>query len=116
MDKQTIADELASLAGWKYGSMTDPAIEGLARGWSKGARLLLYGQHPFPVGSLDALEAFRREKLPGWEWDHIHNVGGPVGWRVQMSRGEIVYRWYTGPDEWTARASALIAAAKENKP
>jgi hypothetical protein len=107
MDKQTIADELARLAGWS----TDGEV--WSRYGKKSGGRHYQRKHPFPVGSLDALEAFRRERLPGWEL-----------WAIEMST-----KWYravyrttdrashvdgAGPDEWTARASALVAAAKEN--
>lgn len=109
---QELADRLAELAGWKYGSMTDPAIKGLARGWSKGTNLLLYGQHPYPVGSLDALEAFRREQLPEWVyWDASSNGRTalyPFIFELSASISRSVKAH--GPDEWTARAAALIAA------
>lgn len=115
MTAQELADRLAELAGWKYGSMTDPAIKGLARGWSKGTNLLLYGQHPYPVGSLDALEAFRREQLLGWEWDCVRWYGPDNCHAKVREKGCPPNRhpatWPgDGPDEWTARASALIAA------
>ena len=69
--------------------------------------------HPFPVNSLDALEAFRREQLPGWEWWN-------VGWQQERVEAGMMQRETArllkkyGPDEWTARAAALIAA-KEAK-
>lgn len=61
------------------------------------------------LGSLDALEAFRRERLPGWEWWN-------VGWQQDRVEAGMVHRETArlikkyGPDEWTARAAALIAA------
>lgn len=63
------------------------------------------------LGSLDALEAFRRERLPGWEWDSIDRES-PTEWTAGlgiMGHGPVIRE--SGPDEWSARASALIAAS-----
>lgn len=115
MDKQTIADELAALAGWRKDSM------GV---WDRERRQL---NHPYPVGSLDALEAFRRERLPGVMLSYLHdysdtNPEADPRFRceasiVRMTDGRPDGCWIkSGRTMWSSYASALIAAAKENKP
>jgi len=107
MTSQQIADELARIAGWTR----------TADGWWRHPNGLDETQNcPVKIGSLDALEAFRRERLPGWEWG-LHARDNGNKWKSWLtSVGDPADMFIgTGPDEWTARASALIAASKENK-
>lgn len=105
---QALADRLAELAGWKKDSM------GV---WERDGHRQI--DHPYPPNSLDALERWRGENLLGeWRWgkidfwgtvDAMLCYGNPMamGSKYRVLRGR-------GPDEWTARAAALIAA-KESK-
>jgi len=100
---QELADRLAELAGWKY----DSAGFGVRQGDRD------HQGHPFPIGSLDALEAFRREQLEGWVWYRIDTMGDGGKWRCFMARrqpAKIINSPTELPDEWAARAAALIAA------
>lgn len=105
MNSQALADRLAELAGWRKDAM------GV---WDRERRQL---NHPFPVGSLDALERWRGELLKGWEWYFIHaDAGLDNDWNVCVYRnGGPPYIQRHGPDEWTARAAALIAAKESSK-
>lgn len=110
MNSQALADRLAELAGWR---------------WDKNEKIWKHDRlgnafyHGIDVGSLDALERWRGENLLGeWRWgkidfwgtvDAMLCYGNPMamGSKYRVLRGR-------GPDEWTARAAALIAA-KESK-
>ena len=111
---QQLADRLAELAGWKY----EPRFEGHKPWYHDGCP---WHEHPFPVGSIDALEAFRREQLAGWAWHRIllpdpwddpDNPQSPVEVTL-LSR--MVRKKGLGEDEWTARAAALVAAKEQSK-
>ena len=109
MNSQQLADRLAELAGW-YPNESRWTRE-VPQGWDHTPPHV----HPFPVGSLDALERWRGENLPGWEFWAIY---GPIPesseWSVTIgsdpSKSGIVVG---GPTEWDARAAALVAAKEQ---
>jgi hypothetical protein len=108
MTSQQLADRLAELAGWF------PTSEGWARKDGPHSECPL-GFHPYEVGSLDALERWRGEWLNGWEWACVF---GPTGmeqlWTSMLSADNKFDAEGAGPDEWTARAAALIAAKESS--
>lgn len=122
MTSQQLADELARIAGW----VKDTTVPRL---WTRPfngnpADLEERRSHPFKIGSIDALEAFRRERLPGWWFYDIGRLIGRNDYEATMVHETTTHDSWgfvgplaggQGPDEWSARASALIAASKENK-
>jgi hypothetical protein len=117
MNSQQLADRLAEIAGWKYEECRyDVDRWGLMWVRDESAQ---YNQ-PFPVGSLDALERWRGENLPGeWRWGEIDFwgtvdamlcCGSPtaMGSKYRVLHGR-------GPTEWDARAAALVAAKENSK-
>jgi hypothetical protein len=109
MNSQQLADRLAEIAGW-YPNESRWTRE-VPQGWDHTPPHV----HPFPVGSLDALERWRGEWLKGWDWACVF---GPTGmeqlWTSMLSSDNKFDAEGAGPTEWDARAAALIAA-KENK-
>lgn len=107
MTPQELADELARLAGWTKDAEGQWDFEP-----PRGTLYIGPFDHPFPVGSLDALEAFRREKLPDFRWSSVEWDKFGVHARGFLRLVRLISTT-DHPDEWTARASALVAAARE---
>lgn len=122
MTSQQLADRLAELAGWKKRPV-DLCLMGATPWYRPASNPRDPGDsqytHPFPVGSLDALERWRGENLPGeWRWGKIDfwgTVDAMLCYGNPMAMGS-KYRVLhgRGPDEWTARAAALIAAKESS--
>lgn len=97
---QELADRLAELAGW---ALTDDGY------WAQNGDTMYGTDHPFAVGSLDALEAFRREQLAGWEWlEHGIWKDGCYSRVGNRKTGE--FKDGQAANIWDSYASALIAA------
>lgn len=107
MTPQELADELARLAGWECG-----CVKNLwGRPDSDGRVVVGHGQgdHPYPVGCLDALEAFRRER--GWVLGALFRFDDAC--KCYIEKNKMPLSEGQGADHWSAYASALVAAAKE---
>ena len=106
MTSQQLADRLAEIAGWTKDH------DGW---WTHPGKPYETTNTIVKVGSLDALERWRGENLPGWEFWAIY---GPIPesseWSVTIgsdpSKSGIVVG---GPTEWDARAAALVAAKEQ---
>ena len=104
MTAQELADRLAELSGWTR-------ID--AGWWRHPNRIDETKNHPVKVGSIDALEAFRTEKLSEWEWlEHGIWKDGCYSRVGNRKTGE--FKDGQATNIWDSYAAALIAA-EENK-
>lgn len=104
-----LADRLAVAAGWK------PSIAEGRWEWEREG-IAVY-RHPFPSGRIDPILDLMREIK--WEWDGFYRHGRKceesevtLWWGVCDGKpDESVTR--SGPDLWTALASAVLAAMEK---